>query len=363
MCRRLWWSLVLFDARVGEMANTKPLTLDPTWDCKIPLNVNDSDLRPEMKDPPTESEKPTDALFAILNCELGDFLRHNSFYLDFSNPALKPLTRNPNGGPTQLPELENLIETRYLDSCDPANPFHFTTIWATRKMLAKFHLVEHLSRFSGSSARRTAGQHDVATSHALRMLECDTKIMTSPLTKPYQWHNTYHYPFPAYLQTLQDLRRRPNMPQASKAWDVLSNNWAAWSGNQFRDKGPFFQLFANVVLQAWAASEAKFQNSGQPLHTPEIIASIRYMKASMTPATSSSTGTSDQPSIFSETAIDDLLAPMSMDFGDQDFSYGINMQDPYAGTGSEMFSGMPGQEDPFEAQVNQLDWTALGKLH
>jgi hypothetical protein len=42
MRRRLWWSLVLFDSRISEMANDRTTTLIPTWDCRIPLNVNDS---------------------------------------------------------------------------------------------------------------------------------------------------------------------------------------------------------------------------------------------------------------------------------------------------------------------------------
>jgi len=66
MRRRLWWSLILFDTRIGETANSKTTTLDPTWDCKIPLNVNDSDLRPEMKGPPAIQGKSTEAPFAIV---------------------------------------------------------------------------------------------------------------------------------------------------------------------------------------------------------------------------------------------------------------------------------------------------------
>ncbi|KAH8688779.1 hypothetical protein BGW36DRAFT_392158 [Talaromyces proteolyticus] len=52
--RRLWWALVL-------------------WDCRVPLSLNDSDLRPEMKEPPNVQRTPTDALFIVVRSELGDF--------------------------------------------------------------------------------------------------------------------------------------------------------------------------------------------------------------------------------------------------------------------------------------------------
>lgn len=35
--RRLWWSLVHFDARVSEMTEIKLSMLVPTWDCRIPV--------------------------------------------------------------------------------------------------------------------------------------------------------------------------------------------------------------------------------------------------------------------------------------------------------------------------------------
>ena len=65
MRRRLWWSLILFDYRISQMSNSNSTTLDPTWDCKIPLNVNDSDLRPEMKGPPAFQGKSTEALLYV----------------------------------------------------------------------------------------------------------------------------------------------------------------------------------------------------------------------------------------------------------------------------------------------------------
>jgi len=49
MRRRLWWSLIGFDSRMCEMADHKATILNPTWDCQLPLNVNDSDLRPAAK--------------------------------------------------------------------------------------------------------------------------------------------------------------------------------------------------------------------------------------------------------------------------------------------------------------------------
>jgi hypothetical protein len=61
--RRLWWSLTLYDNRMAEMTECKTTSLLPTWDCKLPLNVNDFSLRAEMNTQPAEFGVLSEALF------------------------------------------------------------------------------------------------------------------------------------------------------------------------------------------------------------------------------------------------------------------------------------------------------------
>ena len=354
MRRRLWWSLILFDTRISEIANSKIATLDPTWDCKIPLNVNDSDLRPEMKGPPAIQGKSTEALFAVVRSELGDFIRHTLFHLDFTSPALKPIAKHlqntpaPEGG--ELVKLEEMIEDQYLKSCDQENPIHFMTIWTTRAYLAKCRLLEHHSRYSSSPARRTEAQRDTATSYALRMLECDTKIMTSSLTKGFLWLNHVHFPFPAYIQIVQDLRRRPINDQARQAWEVMSDNYEAWFNSQSSDDSPFFQIFSKIVLQAWDACEAA---SRETLITPRIVSFIRHTLAQI--ARHARNTDTERPNLINGRGLDDFPMPMPIDFGNQSLPYSMGMQDGYAGMRSEIYSDIPGQ-----ASLDAVDWTAFG---
>ncbi|KAB8301433.1 hypothetical protein EYC80_003300 [Monilinia laxa] len=231
MRRRLWWSLVLYDTRIGELSDSKHAILAPTWDCKIPLNVGDSDFHMEMKEPPQIQGKPTEAIFAVLRCELADFIRNTTFHLDFNNPALKPAAKDiqhdPSGEGSELANLEKLIEDKYLKFCDPENPIHFMTIWTTRFSISKWHLVEHW-HFSGKNYSSKVGLvRDATISHALTMLECDTKLMTSPLVKGFIWMSYMYFPFPAYFQIVQNLKRRPLSEQAEQAWETMTANYEA----------------------------------------------------------------------------------------------------------------------------------------
>jgi hypothetical protein len=290
--RRLWWSLILFDARISEMTDFRLGFLLPTWDCKLPLNANDLDLRPGMKTPPEIHGVISENIFALIRSEFGDFLRHCSFHLDFTNPALKSITRpkplESGAEVDELAALERIIEDRYLQYCDPQNPLHFMTIWWARGQLAKIRFIKYLSECPRISTAQTEAQRDMGISYALTLLECDTKIISSNLSKGFRWLIYLNFPFPAYVHVVQDLRKRPLAKHAGVAWDIMSENCAARfidvdGRDKFMEKkeNPFFKIFTGVVFQAWAArSEAMADMEPSTMEPPpRIVTQIKNRMA------------------------------------------------------------------------------------
>ncbi|CZR58747.1 related to C6 transcription factor [Phialocephala subalpina] len=358
--RRLWWSLVLFDTRISEMADHKAATLAPTWDCKIPLNVDDSDLRPELKEPPGVLSKSTDALFAVVRSALGDFVRHTMFHLDFTNPALKPVFKTAqlslNSDVVDLDTLEKMIEDRYLKICNPEIPFHFMTIWWARAQIARCRLWEYHSRYADSSMQPTDNQRDAAISHALRMLECDTKLMTSPLTKRFFWLIEYHFPFPSYIQILQDLKRRPGSEQAERAWEAMSDNYESRFGFLYYEgESPFYKIFAKIVLQAWEAREQAFGQPEEPLIPPRMISSVKQRMAEIEQSERIS-GT-ERPDTAIGMGTGDF--PMSIPMGSSGNGMLHNMGG-LCGVGpiGPAYINMPGQA-PTDVDMSNMNWAAI----
>jgi hypothetical protein len=361
MRRRLWWSLVTFDHRINEVSSSRSSVLDPTWDCRVPLNVNDSDLRPEMKEPPVVQGSSTEAVFAVSRSGFWDYMRHTMFHLDFTNPALKPLAKRfsneSSSEDSDMAQLEQIMGSQYLKFCDPENPIHFMTLWSLRGQMAKCRLLEHLSLHSDST--QTDLQHDAATFHALLLIECDTKVMTSPLTKRFRWFNRFYFPFPAYLQIAQDIKLRPGNKQTQQAWKSLSDNHEAWFENQSDGHNPVYQVFAKVVLQAWEACEATFKQSGKIPTPPKIILSIRANQAAI--SRQAQKGDVEYTNTNVTTGIDDLVmsTPMSVGYNSQSLSFGTGLQNDFIAMRPEMYYDIEGQA-PFFPDMSQLDWTAFG---
>lgn len=349
MRRRLWWSLTLFDHRICELSDYKDTSLVPTWDCRPPRNVNDLDLRPQMKTWPEIHEKPSEALFAVVRGELADFVRHSAFHINFINPSLNAIAR-PKAtryGYTvegdDFVTFEKLIEDKYLCFCDPDNPVHFMTIWITRGMLARYRLLQYYSRQSTSSAQPMDEQRKAAISCALSMLECDTKLRTNPLTKGFLWLVDMHIPALAFNHILSGLRNRPDEDYAEKAWETMSDNYEARAVLPSTDQHGSLVLWIQMVLHIWEIREKllRRQNKQQPLETPRIVTSMRDKLRQMSskgeqPSSSSNVG---EPRLYMPT---DLECFTGLGFG-----------------GYPDISGQPLMDVDSEQFWTAIDWTQV----
>ncbi|KAJ5810452.1 uncharacterized protein N7503_002670 [Penicillium pulvis] len=366
MSRRLWWALMMFDTRVGELSGAKTSTLNPTWNCKPPLNINDSDLWAEMKEPPAVQGKATEAVFAVLRSELANYIRHSPFHLEFLNPALKPIARElPKGG--DVATFEKRIEEEYLKYLDEENPLHFMAIWTMRAHLSKCHLLERYAKYFDSLAHRTDTESDAAVSQAFRLLECDTKILTSPLTKGYCWILQIYFPFPAYIHIIQDLKKRPDSNHTEKAWQVMNENYGVRFNSSSGFDGPLFAIFARLIIEAWEALETTYKQSGTQVPCPEIVLNIKQRLADMT---------KDIPTPGSEIpddALENLLnqpMPMPIDmgmgmgpgmgmgFGNESSLSGMAGQVGFPWSDPRLLTNMPGQPS-MPCDFHHLNWVSM----
>lgn len=281
MRRRLWWAMVIFDARISEKSDHKELSLAPTWNCKPPMNVNDFDLQAEMKIAPTASREPTELVFTVVRSELHDFIRYSTSFLDFSNPVLDCVagTICSSSERGDFTVLGKELNDKYLKFLNLENPLHFVTLWTARGILARSSLLQYLAKFSKATMPQTDAQRNDAISHAVKILECDTQILASPTTKRFQWWFLHlQFPLPAYLYIAQDLKKRPFQSDAESNWKVLSDNYEARYMNMAEMKtkaNEFFKMFCRVLLQAWRAREAAPGTAQQSAKLPAIIINIK----------------------------------------------------------------------------------------
>ena len=302
MRRRLWWALVLFDHRICEIAGQEKSTvLTPMWDCRPPLNANDFEMQVNMSQMPLNHDASvTEALFVVVRSELADFVRHSESHLTIigCRPPSDVAHSNRKGG--GINALETTIKERHLVHCNPEIPLHYMTIWTTRSFIAKCRLIEHyIEHASPSSPKPTNTQRSAANTYALQVIQCDTKLRASPLSKGFLWAvESWYSPVLAYLHVLNSLAKRPDEDQ-DRAWQAICENYEALINGprHHRTRFMFALKFSRITLQAWdARSELLKHQNLPPEQPPRLVLDSRENVAEMgSPSFRSHSGSAGNP--------------------------------------------------------------------
>jgi hypothetical protein len=159
MRRRLWWQVCILDARSSEDHGCDPTIVEAQYDTKMvcgsrcpyttviltqtqPLNVNDVDLQPEMKDLPEERTGFTDMTFGLLRFEVANIFRRilyippgpyrcNEFFAGLSIPEKEKW----------ITECHQRMEEKYLTNMDMTVPLCWVTATISRLIMSKMWLI------------------------------------------------------------------------------------------------------------------------------------------------------------------------------------------------------------------------------
>lgn len=275
MRRRLWWALVLFDARIAEMSNRSASMLIPTWDCAVPLNVYDCQLQPGMTtSPPAQAQEVfSDSVFVATRCEIANFVRHAKFHVDSVNSTLGKFSKTQESDTWASAELDRLVQRQHSRQYNEDNSVHYMSIVTSQSTAAKYGLLEYVARTGNYNGRIDEQDQAHGMNKALGMLEATTQLASSALLKKFTWFSQMYFPFIAYIEICQQLKRRPDHPNAEHIWQVMSENYQACFAVFDKEDNPFITLFAKIVLQAWAARE------GIATSCPQIVAEIKMRLA------------------------------------------------------------------------------------
>ncbi|KAL1969782.1 hypothetical protein VTN77DRAFT_7291 [Rasamsonia byssochlamydoides] len=121
MRRRLWWQICILDMRTAEDHGKDPLILECSFNTRLPANVNDSNLDPNMSDLPANYAGRTEMLFCLVRFEISYFARRVvSSEKSSRDNGYELMTAAQKSD--AIDQLSHKLEEQYLAYCDRHTP-------------------------------------------------------------------------------------------------------------------------------------------------------------------------------------------------------------------------------------------------
>ncbi|KIW92326.1 uncharacterized protein Z519_07310 [Cladophialophora bantiana CBS 173.52] len=280
MRRRLWWHIVHVDFRAADMLGVRPSLDLSIGDTKMPLNVEDEDLSPDMVDPPPERSGITSIVLCLVRCEIIGCLRKlalplsNDAHWDvFSSPGITTAKKDE-----MIGQMEDLWERKYLRYCDPSNPLHTFASIMIRSCICKMRLLAHSPRrFAGRGAKITQTEREIVFANATKLLEYAVLVRGNQGLQKYTWRIGTSYLWDTMLCVLIEARHRKVGPEVDRLWQLIGVVLSQYPEAFKESTGAVYVALRKWTLEVWDDYVAAAKSEGLPEPVaPGYIKAIRH---------------------------------------------------------------------------------------
>ncbi|KAF2107099.1 hypothetical protein BDV96DRAFT_458280, partial [Lophiotrema nucula] len=261
MRRRLWWQIMFVDGHSQKLAGTGATPL--MGDTKRPLNVNDSQLFPDMKELPMEHEGATEMTFFLIRCHVGEFMKRSKSDVSFDgvwgtlSTQAVPLESKDKA----IDELQSLFERKFLQYCDPAIAWHFMCQHLVKAVVCMMRFMAHNPTTVQDSMPQS--EKDMLFKTALQVVSWQNLAYTMKEMQGFLWHINMHFQWKAFIYIVSELRYRTAAPEADDAWKQVGLVYEYHPRlSKELSKRALPVAVGNLTLKAWDAFIAARRTPG-----------------------------------------------------------------------------------------------------
>ncbi|KAL1866129.1 hypothetical protein VTK73DRAFT_4874 [Phialemonium thermophilum] len=293
MSIRLWWQICGLDGRCRAQSNLR--TKLPTTDVanvRLPLNVNDADLHPNMTEPPTESNGPTEMLCVLIKVQVTHWLRSSPTAAKIMDGIFRGTTEGRTSTEHEdklIEEIRSIYHERYLRNLDRSIPLHdlahVLADLAIARMRFKLHHPTWRIATLGTAAPLTPEESDLVFESALTSLEMIDKGVRSPFSPWLFTHLTTNFQMDAYIYVLSDLRRRFSGERVVLAWRLIEDLYDNHPELIDDAENSFFTALGDLTLEAWEARQKELSRNTAQRElelTPSFIQRLQTSRQNLT---------------------------------------------------------------------------------
>lgn len=272
--RRVWWRLLALDGQTAELCGAGLSVVFPRYDCKRPLNVNDSDLSPNMSAFPSEHDGPTEMIFCGFRYEIGLFLRDLKANSKWMGNGLRETAVDEKTD--QLDELQALIDRKYLRFCDPSVPLHhFARLMGEATIMALRLVAPYPRKYPQGLVEMAPKERDEVFWISMHVLGFYNLSQRTESIRRFLWNVNVQFQWHAFIILAHELQLRPEDKHTRDAWSQIEELFEYNADVIVNTDTPLHKAASRLILKAWSVRQTRLQQSNTQLSTPVFVATLQ----------------------------------------------------------------------------------------
>ncbi|KAI1333599.1 fungal-specific transcription factor domain-containing protein [Xylariaceae sp. FL0016] len=236
MRRRLWWAICILDLRAAEDQGTELTIAERTFDTQYPMNVNDSDIDPDMTDFPEERAGATDMTFCLIRYEICSLARKVHSAANYMSPCPRDSQTTLQEREDMLIEMYEHIDDKYLRACEDKDGDVLNWVAATiaRLIMAKMSLIIYQPMLLPASGQDLSGDiRDRLFMASIEVVEYSKVLNGEPKCRPWRWLFQTYTQWHAVGYLLLEVCRRTWTASVERGWIALTATFQSADPSEF----------------------------------------------------------------------------------------------------------------------------------
>lgn len=272
MRRRVWRHIIYMDKSITRSSGFIAAPL-PANDTHFPLNVNDSDLHPNMKEPPVErNDIGTDMIFIQLLQELGKWQEGQPQFVEymFSGPDEEPKIKEEKAQRRQkaVAGFSTTLHEKVVRFCDPSIPLHILVSGSAHTIISTIQLIAtrpfNLWVPDLNLPPLSRSENDEMFATCLELIRHNGQQRNSDVLRRFLWHLDWHLPWPVLLYMISDLAKRSVLSETTRqAWQAIDDVFVPYHQRLGPEaRGPLHMVCLRLAAKAWNANLEECRSLG-----------------------------------------------------------------------------------------------------
>lgn len=282
MRRRLWWQIIMLDAKYAMMTGLNHSLLPRVWDTKEPKNLNDVDMFPSATEPFQDRDGPTEMIFVMITNKVARFLVETpglEIMLMLTEWSGSPSTADP-----QLNKFRTVIGRLGQDMldmlnryCDPtAGPVHEMAVEVKAQIIKKLSTLAISPKEQPEWGSEIMDSKDNAFKLAICAMEHEQENCYASQNKGFLWHALLHFQLDVFIYLAGQLCHRLEGALVDRAWKQVEVVYYFHPELYDTTNNKTYFMLARFILKAWGKREEMiYRKTGHMPTTPPCIEKLR----------------------------------------------------------------------------------------
>ncbi|PBP19241.1 hypothetical protein BUE80_DR009827, partial [Diplocarpon rosae] len=246
--RLVWHQLCFLDIRTCEAQGPRPTIRRDEFDTKLPLNVNDIDIRPDDK-VPIGLDTWTDVTFCLIRFEINEMIR--TIWTD--RPRIERRKISLTAVLSKIETFRRNMAAKYDHLIDDRVPLQRYAKLVKALLMSRLHIMV-LHRYHNSVVAPMPDRlRDMLLSAGTVTLETAVALETRPDLQPWSWYSGAYQQYHIAFLLLMEVYIYPQRKEADRIWRCLDYIFETDTTETRREK-------AKRVLQELQRKTAVYQS-------------------------------------------------------------------------------------------------------